>query len=770
MRLLLFTSEFYPLRGGIGTYAAELARGATELGGDVTLYAPSYHQDLADDDLKCFPFRVIRYAGHRHTMKNLPQKLQIVRRAVRSETFDIIHAMDWPFFLPVHLMAPSKVHKLFTVHGSDVNEMRAPVKATIISLVRLFSGKSEILANSNFTRSLFNQHFPDIPPHKVKTEWLGVSDFWFQPAANRSETRFKLGVADDAYVILTVGRLTPRKGHLSVIEALSRLPERIKEHTIYIIVGPHYDGEYTSKVKVAAAASGCKTLFLNELSDDVLRDLYKACDVFCLTGHTKLNGLVEGFGLVYLEAGAQGLPSIAGNVGGMPEAVEHGKSGLVVNSNDADSIAQSLCELHDLPRFRQALADGALERAKILTWRRCVAASYGFSSHHAKWLQPHSSPISLTSDITQPQNGLARRSVLGAFASVGLLKTKILAATPTTILPLKQAAARVGLLFGCAFDKIAISDAAYGALIKTHAAILTTDYHMKFKALRRNGPEADFTIADSLITFADAASIPIRGHNLIWNEGNPDWLIKLPANERIEWLERHIKEVMGRYRGRIHSWDVVNEPFWPGHKKPGGFRDGPWYSALGPEYIIKAFQIARRTDPSAKLVLNEAWVERSDDLGLVVREELFKLLQDLSVRGLIDAVGLECHIRPHYTRNFDILAQFIAKVSTLGIDVYITELDVDDSIFSGSMSEIDDKVAEIYGDFVRAITKAPAVKILETWQLADRYSFYQDQRKGTARPLPFDTSLAPKPAYHTIISALIDAGSQPVGVVRTPQH
>ncbi len=371
----LFTSEFFPLRGGIGTYACELAKAATELGAQVTVHAPDYGQNLREEDKRQFPFEVARFSGARHTMKDLPAKLMYVRKALRQRQYSRIHAADWPFYLPVHFAA-GPACKSYMVHGSEVIEMLAPAKAFVASKSGLFRPPAQVFTNSLFTRDLFLRHNPAVSADRVHAEWLGVSDFWLQPV-NSTRVRHAHGIADDAFLMLTVGRLTPRKGHLDVLAALAKLPDAIKRRFCYGIVGPDYDAPYLAQIRAASAASGCEVKILGEVDDLRLRELYSAADLFCLTGREIANGPVEGFGLVYLEAGAQGLPALAGNLGGMPEAVVDGESGLVVDSKSTRAIADAITRLVEDESLRQGLATGAKKRARQLSWQRLAAATFG---------------------------------------------------------------------------------------------------------------------------------------------------------------------------------------------------------------------------------------------------------------------------------------------------------------------------------------------------------------------------------------------------------
>ena len=110
---------------------------------------------------------------------------------------------------------------------------------------------------------------------------------------------------------------------------------------------------------------------------------------------------------------------------------------------------------------------------------------------------------------------------------------------------------------------------------------MTTDTALKFDFLRPSAQKFNFEPADKILAFADAHQIPLRGHTLVWNENAPQWLKGLSGHEIERVFDAHIEKVASRYAGRLHSWDVVNEPFWPLHDKPGGYRDGPWLDGDG---------------------------------------------------------------------------------------------------------------------------------------------------------------------------------------------
>jgi phosphatidyl-myo-inositol dimannoside synthase len=376
MRILMLTSEFSPAAGGIATYARELAAAAGQLGAEVTVVAPDYSCiNVLVDDLS-LPFIVRRFPGGLHSARDAPRKIRLARDVIASADYDVIHAADWPFFIPVALSRRhTRARLLMTVHGTEINEMQTAVKRLAVHATGVFGARTEVVANSGYTRSLLLEHFA-VPNERVRAIPLGVSQFWFGNSAHRQVVRQRLGVADDAIVMATVARLTRRKGHLVTLAALMRLPANLRKQLIWLVVGPDGESEYVGEFRNAAKNSGCDVRFLGLLPDEAIRDIHAAADFFCLTGLTDAAGRVEGFGLVYLEAGACGLPSVATAVGGVPEAVIAGKTGLLVDPTTED-IEAAIAYLIENPAARATLGATAREHARYLSWRRCAGRTYG---------------------------------------------------------------------------------------------------------------------------------------------------------------------------------------------------------------------------------------------------------------------------------------------------------------------------------------------------------------------------------------------------------
>ncbi|RYX91942.1 MAG: glycosyltransferase family 1 protein [Bradyrhizobiaceae bacterium] len=242
MNILLLTSEYAPMRGGIGTYAREIAEAATQLGAHVTLVAPDYGEDTSEAD-RLSPFAVHRFGGGLHSARDLPAKILLARRWVRSAPFDVIHAADWPFFIPAALarhLTPARM--VMTVHGTEINETQTPSKRLAIRCSGAFGPRTTIAANSRFTRDLFRDKF-DVDPKRIHAIRLGVSDFWSGRRMERAAVRMQREISPDRIVLVTVARITRRKGHHLTLQALARLPDALRRRITWLVIGPEGERE-----------------------------------------------------------------------------------------------------------------------------------------------------------------------------------------------------------------------------------------------------------------------------------------------------------------------------------------------------------------------------------------------------------------------------------------------------------------------------------------------------------------------------------------------
>ena len=336
--------------------------------------------------------------------------------------------------------------------------------------------------------------------------------------------------------------------------------------------------------------------------------------------------------------------------------------------------------------------------------------------------------------------------------------TPVNAAAPPT--SLSTVAAANGFVFGSAAAEVIDSDPAYRELYVSQTKLITTDVALKMGRIAPQPGPKQFESGDKLLAFCNSHGIAMRGHCLIWNEWVPGWIKNMSAAERRSYFDAYIDEVVARYSGRLQSWDVVNEPFWPGHKAPGGFRLGPWYDAFGgTDYIRRAFERAAKVDGKTKLVLNEAQTERDDEVGLAVRRGLLQLVSDLKNAGVkLDVVGLQGHLQPQYPHDPARFNDFLHELAALDVDIYITEFDVYDSTFPDDIAARDGEPSPgPPRQFLQTTLSHPAVKALITWELADKYTFYKGmalQKDPTTtrlpRPLPYDEQFQRKPMWYAI--------------------
>lgn len=351
-----------------------------------------------------------------------------------------------------------------------------------------------------------------------------------------------------------------------------------------------------------------------------------------------------------------------------------------------------------------------------------------------------------------------RRQFLAGVAAAALPRHA--AAQAAQQLNLGVIAAARGLSFGSAFDREVLGDPSYGELIATQCMVGALENSLKFDWLRPKGPTADYDVADQLVDLANKRGLSVRGTALIWNDWLPDWLGDLDSDAIARTMDRHIDETVGRYAGRVRSWDVVNEPFFPMHGMDGGYRKGLWFEAMGPDFVPRAFRRAQAADPSAQLVLNEAFCEQFDELGNSVRPRLKDLVASLKSQGIkLDAVGFQGHLKPYLPFDDAAFAAYLAEIAALDVDILITELDVDDSHLLDDFAARDAAVAARVSQFLGAVLQVPRVTSVIAWHLSDRYSWYRnadwysemvEESGGTPGRAPrshlFDTDLHPKAA------------------------
>lgn len=339
-----------------------------------------------------------------------------------------------------------------------------------------------------------------------------------------------------------------------------------------------------------------------------------------------------------------------------------------------------------------------------------------------------------------------------------------------------QEALKGKFLIGVAMnaDQITGKDTAGVRLIKEHFNSITPENCMKSEVLQPEEGKFDFALADQYVDFGQKNNMFIVGHTLIWHSQAPKWFFvdkdgkDVSREVLIERMKNHISTVVGRYKGRVHGWDVVNEAI----EDDGSFRKSKFYQIIGEDFIRLAFEFAHEADPEAELYYNDYSMSKEGKRDAVVK--MVKKLQSEGVK--IDGIGMQGHM----TMNFPTVEEeekSIVAFSETGVKVMITELDLTVLPSPGTKVSADvalsyeyqkqlnpypnglpDSVAQAahdrYAEFFRLFLKhADKIDRVTMWGLTDGDSWRNNWPVPgrTDYPLLFDRNYQPKPIVETII-------------------
>lgn len=327
---------------------------------------------------------------------------------------------------------------------------------------------------------------------------------------------------------------------------------------------------------------------------------------------------------------------------------------------------------------------------------------------------------------------------------------------------LKDYAASNNLLYGAATrHSVLKEDKQFVSRFIQECEILVSENDFKWQDLRPTSQSFDFTKTDWLANFARQNNLKLRGHTLVWYRALPDWFAtEVNPTNAAEYLVSHINTVVGRYAGKIHSWDVVNEAIEPLDDRDDGLRINPWLEYLGEEYIELAFRTAAIADPQALLCYNDYGLEYDTPQQEARRTATLKLLERLKAKNVpIDALGMQAHLfsgRGAFARKK--LQKFMQNVADLGLKILVSELDVVDRSLQAATIFRDRAVADIYREYLEIVLSQRAVISVITWGLSDRYTWLRQvsPRKDEAdvRPLPLDDNLKTKLAWEALARSL----------------
>jgi len=274
---------------------------------------------------------------------------------------------------------------------------------------------------------------------------------------------------------------------------------------------------------------------------------------------------------------------------------------------------------------------------------------------------------------------------------------------------------------------------------------------MKFISLHPAENTYRWENADYLVNFANQNNIRVHGHTLLWPSNNPAW-IRNYQGDKEAWdnlLKSHIQTVVKHFKGKVASWDVVNEAY----ESNGSLKKNIWLQKLGKEYIEKSFQYAHEADPNVLLFYNDYGQEYS----VAKREAILKMAKNLINKGIhIDGIGIQMHTALSIDNQK--LINVINNMAKSGLKIHISELEV--SLNSMSKAKLLDeslakKQAEKYLVIFSSYSKIPRSQQygITTWNVSDKDAF-SNSANSSRSPLLFDKNYNPKPAYKTLLKSL----------------
>lgn len=299
-------------------------------------------------------------------------------------------------------------------------------------------------------------------------------------------------------------------------------------------------------------------------------------------------------------------------------------------------------------------------------------------------------------------------------------------------------AAGRALPLGTAVRADALSAPGYRRAVVERFDAITTENELKWERVQPRPGSFSFAEPDRLVDFAARHAKAIRGHTLVYHDQLPGWVSRpdVPwTRERLlAVLEKHIKTVVGRYRGRIGAWDVVNEPL----AADGSFRRSVWHDVIGPDYIDHALRWAHEADPEASLFVNETAAEHDNDKA----RALAALARRLVRRGVpLHGIGVQAHVPASSGLSREELIRVMGRYDALGLRVAVTELDVERVDSATERSQI--ALAGMIASACAAVARCAGVT---AWGVDDAHSWLGRRAAGVL----LDLSYRPKAAYTVV--------------------
>lgn len=348
----------------------------------------------------------------------------------------------------------------------------------------------------------------------------------------------------------------------------------------------------------------------------------------------------------------------------------------------------------------------------------------------------------------------------------------------TTTQPTLKEAFRKDFLVGAALNPAQFTgqNVQEAQIVRQQFNSITAENAMKWAPIHPEPDRYEFEMADQFVEFGVKNKMFIVGHTLVWHSQTPRWVFEdheghpVDRETLLKRMRDHIHTVVGRYKGRVKGWDVVNEAL----NEDGTLRKSRWYRIIGEDYIAKAFEFAREADPDAELYYNDFSLENEPK-----RKGAISIVKNLQSKGIrVDGIGTQQHVKMDWPTSQEI-EDTVNAFSALGIQVMVTELDVDmlppptnshiaeismrfqlraelNPYTNGLPDSVQQALADRYADLFKTYVKLrDKISRVTLWGVTDRNSWLNNWPVPgrTSYPLLFDRNGQPKPAFEAVIKA-----------------
>ncbi len=317
---------------------------------------------------------------------------------------------------------------------------------------------------------------------------------------------------------------------------------------------------------------------------------------------------------------------------------------------------------------------------------------------------------------------------------------------------------------GVALPTRALNNKEASAIAAKHFNRVVAENEMKWDTIEPQEGKFNFAPGDQLVAFAQKNGMAVHGHCLVWHSQTPAWVFRGEDGKQVtkevllKRLKNHITAVLTHYKGKVATWDVVNEAF----NDDGTLRRSQWSNILGPDFIKTAFEMAREVDPDITLIYNDYSMPNDSK-----RAGIIKYINEANKdKKVIDGIGLQGHWDLNYP-NAELAERTIKECAATGCRLVVSELDLNtnrgfrnsgrglerveganDANISDMNRALRDRYAEIFKIFCKYQDSIDAVTV---WGIADNYSWIRGE------PLLFDSKLQAKPAVDAVIKVLNEA-------------